>query len=414
MPIEELHYRAKRVFHFFKTGLGKGLRAQIKYGFPARKLTILAVTGTDGKTTSATMLYQVLKAAGKKVALLSTVAAYIGSEELDTGFHVTTPDADELQRFLAKMVKADIEYVVMEATSHGIYQYRTWGVKPKIVGYTNITREHLDYHKTYELYLEAKALLGQQAETVILNADDELSFSKLKKILDDHQRKILTYSHTDSIPVKVRQAITRQFPEAYNQLNARLVYAFAKELEIDNKFFVTAMDEFQNVPGRMQTVIKTPQLEVIVDFAHTPTPLQAALTATRQRMNAHRKKGRLIAVFGCASKRDVSKRPVMGRIGAELADLAVFTAEDPRMEDVWSIFRQMKSELGPFHAKVLTIPDRRQAIEFTLQELIQPGDVVMLLGKGHEKSICYGTTEYPWSDSLVAQEALKGQPKKES
>ncbi len=399
-------YKGKRFFHFVKTGLLRGLPAQFKYSFPANKLKIIAITGTDGKTTSSTLMYHVLKAAAKKVALLSTVAAYIGDEEIDTGFHVTTPDAGEIQRFLDKMVKLGVEYLVLEATSHGLYQHRLWGLHPYIAGFTNITHEHLDYHVTYSEYVTAKALLAKAAQKIVLNADDLTSYRELKKQLSERVDDILSYSAADHLPLKVTQAITERFPQLFNQMNARLVYTISQLLGMSNQDYITGLKEFPGIPGRMQAVGKAKNIEVIVDFAHTPNGLSAALQSLRKQLKDQKSKGKLIAVLGCAGLRDVQKRPMMGKTAVELADLAVFTAEDPRTEDVWSIIRQMKQDLDHKHSKVVSIADRKAAIYFAIQKLAKPGDVVGIFGKGHEKSMAYGKIEYPWSDTTVAQETL--------
>lgn len=399
-------YKGKRLFHFFKTGIFRGFLGEVKYKFPARKLKIIGITGTDGKTSSSTMAYYVLKAAGKKVALVTTVAAYIGDEEIDTGFHVTTPDAAQLQKFLKKMARLGTEYVVLEATSHGLYQHRLWGIHPEIAGFTNITHEHLDYHITYSEYVGAKALLAKQARQIVINADDHSSSRELRKQLAGRARDIHAYSAEEQLPAAVNTAIKKRFDQPYNQMNARMVYKIAKLLAVDDKAFISGITEYPGVPGRMQTVGKTHAIEVIVDFAHTPNALSSAMSSIRKRMKQQKSKGRLIAVFGCAGLRDIQKRPMMGKAAGELADLVVFTAEDPRTEDIWSIIRQMKQDLGNNHAKVLSIPDRKDAIFYAIQKLARPGDIVGIFGKGHERSMCYGTVEYPWSDTTVAQEAL--------
>ncbi len=404
--LREFVYQIKKPFHLIKTGLLKGLPAEFKYHFPAKKLKIICITGTDGKTSSSTLLYYVLKAAGKKVALLTTVAAYIGNDEIDTGFHVTTPDPKQLQAFMARMVQEGYEYLVLESTSHGIYQYRLWGVNPQIVGITNITNEHLDYHVNHDLYVEAKVSLAQKADYVVANADDEHSFPKIKRTLKNTKTQVLPYSAQDKLPKIVTQAFTDRFPEPYNRMNSRLVYQIAKLLEIPDSIYAQAVSEFPGVPGRMQVVSEEKGVKVIVDFAHTSNGLFQVLTTLREKMSENKKKGQLIAVFGCAGLRDVGKRPVMGKTAAELADLAVFTAEDPRTEDIWSIFRQMKSEIKGKHNKVITIADRREAIFYAIQHLAKPGDVVGIFGKGHEKSMAYGNIEYPWSDVEVAREAI--------
>jgi UDP-N-acetylmuramoyl-L-alanyl-D-glutamate--2,6-diaminopimelate ligase len=399
-------YFIKRPFHFVKTGLLVGLPAEIQNKFPARKLKIICITGTDGKTTSSTLLYKVLSAAGKKVALLSTVAAYIGTEEIDTGFHVTTPDPKLLQKFMRRLVNEGYEYLVLESTSHGIYQYRLWGVHPFITGVTNITMEHLDYHLTHDLYVEAKAELLKKAQVAVVNADDEMSFNKLKKILHKSNVQMRTYGLDMELSPKVVRAIKSKFPEHYNLSNARLVYTIAKELEVEDEAFIKGLKNFASVPGRMQEVDPDASVQVIVDFAHTPNALDEALTAIRSKMKTQKRKGKLIAVFGCAGLRDHLKRPAMGRIGAELADLAIFTAEDPRTENVWAIIRQMKSNLGTSHGKVVSIANRGDAVLAAIQKYAEPGDTVGIFGKGHEKSMCYGSVEQPWSDLAAAQEAL--------
>lgn len=404
MTIAALRYQLKRPFHFFKTGLRRGLLGELQFGHPAKKLKIITITGTDGKTTTSTMLYHVLQSAGKKVALLSTVAAYIGDQEIDTGFHVTSPDPWLVQQFLRQVVDAGYEYVVMEVTSHGAYQYRAWGIDPMVAGVTNIDHEHLDYHLNYQNYVEAKALILQKAQKVWINQDDE-SHYRLKQLLKKH--KTDSYSSSDRLASGVSQAIKDRFPEAYNQMNARLCYRLAQEVGVTSDEFITAIKTFPGVPGRMEWVKTNKKFRVVIDFAHTPQGLESALTALRSELRKQNKPGRLIAVYGAAGLRDPNKRPAMGKIGTTIADLVVLTAEDPRTENVWSIIRQMKENLTENHDKVASIADRKQAIEFALTKLAKPGDIVGIFGKGHEKSMCYGTTEYPWSDRLAVEEILK-------
>ena len=396
-------YRLKRIYHFFKTGLLRGLVGQIKFQFPASKLKIITITGTDGKTTSSSLLYHLLKSSGKKVGLISTVAAYIGDDQIDTGFHVTTPDPFLVQKLLRNMVNQGVEYVVIEVTSHGEYQFRTWGIRPLLAGLTNITHEHLDYHLTYDLYVQTKVWSLKKAKTIVVNADDQ-SFAKIKKSINFKRKEVITYSALDPIFSQVSGAIKRRFIQHYNQMNARLVYALSQKLEISNKDFIMAMQSFPTVPGRMQEVENKKGIRVIVDFAHTPNGLESALSALKKEVPKGKK---LIAVFGCAGLRDHQKRPMMGKIGVDIADLVVFTAEDPRTEDIWSIIRQMKEQLITGHDRIVSIADRKQAITFALTKLAQKGDIVALLGKGHEKSLCYGLIEYPWSDQVVAEEILK-------
>lgn len=396
--LQLLPYYAKRWFHFVKTGLLQGLPAQITTGYPNKKLTITVLTGTDGKTTTSTLLYHILKTGGIKVGLISTVAAYIGGEESDTGFHVTSPQPKDMFTFMKKMVDLGYTHLILEATSHGMYQYRTWGITPDFAGLTNISQEHLDYHLTYQEYVKAKMLLLKKARVLYLNEDDQ-SFNTIKKLYKGLAAK--TYSKDDDIPNNIKSAITKRFSEHYNQMNARLAANLARENGVSDEDIATGIATFHGVPGRMEVVAEKP-IKIIVDFAHTPQGLEAALTALKQKQS---KQSKLIAVFGCAGLRDRNKRPVMGKIGSELADKAIFTAEDPRTEDIWSIIRQMKEGVTQFN-KIVSIPDRKEAIEFALNKVASPGDTVVVLGKGHEQSMCYGTTEYPWSDSTVIKEII--------
>lgn len=405
MP-SELIYRLKRPYHFFKTGLAKGLPALIKFGFPQSKLKIIAITGTDGKTTSSTLLYHVLRESGKKVALVSTVGAYIDGEKFETGFHVTSPSPDQLFAFMRKMIKNKTEYLVLEFTSQGAYQHRLFGIRPTIAGVTNIDQDHFDYHLNYQNYLEAKATVLKKAKTVVLNADDQ-SYYRLKKFFPNQKYNVLEYGQETKLGSKIEKAIKERFPEVFNQNNAHLVCTIALELGIDQKNISQSLISFEGVPGRMQFIENNKNLKIVVDFAHTPQGLRSALTALRTLMKKEKMPGNLIAVYGCAGLRDAAKRPMMGQIGVELADLLVFTAEDPRTEDIWSIIRQMKEALTIGHNKILSIPDRQEAINFAIQKLAKKGDIVAIFGKGPEQSMCYGTTEIPWSDEDAVKEALK-------
>jgi UDP-N-acetylmuramoyl-L-alanyl-D-glutamate--2,6-diaminopimelate ligase len=400
-------YWLKRPYHFVKTGLLNGLPAQLRYRFPARYLKIIAITGTDGKTTSSTLLYSVLKVAGKKVGLISTVAAYVGDNQVETGLHVTTPEPSEVIKLMRQMVDQGFEYLVLETTSHGLYQYRTWGVKPLIAGLTNIDQEHLDYHLTYDNYVDAKCLLLKQAQVAVINADDE-SYLKVKRRLRDTTVEMKEYSAQAKLSPVIAKAIKARLPEPYNQMNARLVTMIAKHLEIEDKAIAQGFTEFPGVPGRVERVPNQARLEIVVDFAHTPQALEAVLSSLRLQMKAKKSKGKLIAVFGAAGLRDPIKRPAMGAFAAEIADLVVMTADDPRTENVWAIIDQLKSNITPNHGKVMSMANRQEAINFAIQQLAKPGDVIALCGKGHERSLAYATEEIPWSDVEAAQRALAG------
>ncbi|PIY79712.1 MAG: hypothetical protein COY81_01195 [Candidatus Pacebacteria bacterium CG_4_10_14_0_8_um_filter_43_12] len=401
--MEMIQYYLKRLFHFIKTGLLQGLPAQLASNFVNQKLIISVITGTDGKTTTATLLYHFLKTNGIQTGLITTVAAYIGQEEADTGFHVTAPQPKELYQLMQKMVRAGCTHLVLEVTSHGIYQYRNWGITPSYAGLTNISREHFDYHLTYQEYVKAKLSLLKKAKVLYLNQDDQ-SYSAIRKLFPGIKHK--TYSAEDQLPKLVLLAIKTRFPENYNQMNARLAVQLAQEQGVADQVIAKAIKSFPQIPGRMEAVASKP-VRIIVDFAHTPNALRLALTALRKKIP---KQTNLIAVFGCAGLRDQGKRPLMGKIGSELADLAVLTAEDPRTENIWSILLQMKDGIVSSHRKVLSIPDRKAAITFAINKLAKKGDTVAIFGKGHEQSMCYGTTETAWSDVSVVKELLAVKP----
>ena len=411
MFLQHLIYQIKRPYHFFKTGLLEALPAQIKYRFPERKLKIIAISGTDGKTTSCSLLYHLLKQAGKKVALVSTVAAYINDQEIDTGFHVTSPAPADLYRFMRQAVDQGAEYFIVEYTSQGAYQFRLFGLKPQIAGITNINRDHFDYHLNYNNYLAAKARILQKSAVVVLNEDDQ-SFYRLRKLLPSTQHLVLTYNDQEKLNPVIKTAINQRFPEAFNQMNARLVEKIASYLKIKPQLIAQSIGSFPGVRGRMQFLDlkqltgKQHPFQVVVDFAHTPQGLTEALTALRQTMKQEHLTGRLIVIHGAAGLRDKAKRPLMGQISSKLADLVVLTAEDPRTENVWSIIRQMKEDLNNNYRKVISIADRQQAINFTLQKLAKKGDLVALLGKGPEQSMAYGHTEHPWDEVKAVQKAL--------
>lgn len=406
MSYREWIYRLKRPYHLFKTGLAKGLLAQIKYGFPDRKLKIIAITGTDGKTTSSTLLYHVLHQAGYKVALITTVAAYIGDQKFDTGFHVTSPSPDQLFAFMREMVKRDIEYLILEFTSQGAYQHRLFGLRPLLAGVTNINQDHFDYHLNYRNYLAAKASVLQKSRTIVLNEDDQ-SYYRLRKILQGGGRRLVDYGNEIKLNSKIESAIKQRFIETFNQNNARLISTMALELGVSQAEIAKAIPTFTGVPGRMQEVPNKRGLKIIIDFAHTPQGLRSALTALQTIRRKEKLNGRIIAIYGCAGLRDAIKRPTMGEIGVELADICVFTAEDPRTEDIWSIIRQMKESLITGHNKIVSIPDRQEAISFAINKLAKKGDIVALFGKGPEQSMCYGTEELPWSEEAAVKKALQ-------
>ncbi|MFH1967456.1 MAG: Mur ligase family protein [Patescibacteria group bacterium] len=395
-------YRIKRPYHLIKTGLLAGLVSQFKYNFPFRQLTVLAVTGTDGKTTTCNLLYHLLTTASIKTGLISTIGGRIGQKVTATGLHETSPSPKVTMAFAKQLLDAGMTHLVLEVTSHGFYQYRTWGIKPLVLGITNLTHEHLDYHINMTEYLKAKAGLADEAQTVIMG-QAAIGFSQFASLLPP--KKLLEFGPTQYGSAELAQAIKDRFSEKYNQANAQLAIQMARQIGLTDEIMVKGISTFPGVEGRIEEIETNLPFRVIVDFAHTANGIKSILSALRQDLLKQRRAGRLIAVYGATGLRDRTKRPRMGQVGSELADLVILTADDTRTENIWSIIRQMKEGMTHHHDRVVSIADRGQAIAYALYQA-QAGDIVAVLGQGHEKSLCIGTVDYPWSDQEEIRKVL--------
>lgn len=381
-----------------------GQLSSLWYGDPSKKLRVIGVTGTDGKTTTANLIYWILRKGGHKVGLISTLGAKISSKTFDTGLHVTNPDPLSLQSLLSRMLNAGCAFAVLEVTSHGLAQGRVVGVNFEIGVLTNVTEEHLDYHKTYKNYALAKAKLFNTVKVAILDKSDK-SYKYIKTVLNPD---IKVFDYTLSVlSSEEKKAIEGRFPETYNRLNALASISVAKELKVPDKVIADAINTFPALPGRMEEIKTGKNFMVLVDFAHTPNALEKVLSSLRKKLE---KKGRLIAVFGSAGERDTQKRAMMGEIAVNLSDISVLTAEDPRGEEVVSIIDEIAKGAIKAGAKegsqFYKIPERGEAIAFAIQKLAQRGDIVAILGKGHEKSMAFGEVEHPWSDREAVTNAL--------
>jgi UDP-N-acetylmuramoyl-L-alanyl-D-glutamate--2,6-diaminopimelate ligase len=408
-------------------------------------MTVIGVTGTDGKTTTSNLIFQILKAAGKQAGMVSTVNAVVGDEILDTGFHVTTPESPDIQRYLALMAAAGIEVAIIEATSHGLAQQRVAACDFDIAVVTNITHEHLDYHGSYEVYRAAKAILFeavkeapvkafQPVRGAVLNRDDS-SFDLLSGVLSGAEGiRVTDYGVHPS--AEVRADAVRHLPggmlfEAFGKgfqaaFQANLVGTFnlsnclaaiaatVQVLGLPVEAAQAGIAALKGVPGRMERLDLGQPFTAIVDFAHTPNALRRALEAARAIASSPRnggggEAGRVIAVFGSAGLRDRLKRRMMAETSAELADLTVLTAEDPRTESLDAILAEMaagaEAKGGVEGVNFWRVPDRREALRFALH-LCRPGDVLITCGKGHEQSMCFGETEYAWDDRTALRAAL--------
>jgi len=395
----------KNKLHFLKA-----VMAILYFRYPAKKMKVIGVTGTDGKTTTSTLIYHLLLAAGKKVALVSTVAAYVGEKEIDTGLHVTTPDSWHLQKLIRKIADEEYEYLVLEATSHGLDQHRLLGTNVSIAVLTNITHEHLDYHKTHAKYLKAKAKLFRNVDVAILNKKDS-SYKKIKIMLDS-KTKAVPYDDK-TLEKELSKVVEKRFGESYNRLNATAAVLTAKELVLNNKAITKGIKDFPGISGRMEEIKNKKGIKIFIDFAHTPNALENVLKALKKKKKGNSK---LIVVFGCAGERDIQKRPIMGKIAAKLADVSIFTAEDPRNENVTDIIDQMVKGTNDIsktkRSKIIREPKRGKAISLSINKIAKRGDTVVICGKGHEKSMAYGKKEYSWSDNNAVRTALKGKTAK--
>jgi UDP-N-acetylmuramoyl-L-alanyl-D-glutamate--2,6-diaminopimelate ligase len=422
-----------------------GPLAAAYYHHPARALTVIGVTGTDGKTTTCTLIHSFLLAAGLPTGLLSTVNAVIGDEVLETGLHVTTPPADEVQMYLAQMVEAGLTHAVLEVTSHGLAQGRVDGVDFDVAVLTNVTHEHLDFHGSWEQYRRDKARLFKMAATTfrkpgvpkiaVINADDPSA--DLFRQMSDGVNRVLTYALDPLVPVDARPESVEYGPDRTrvtilgpDGLRQRIETSLVGPFNVANilaavtacsaliggdparlrRAILDGIRALPPIPGRMERIDEGQDFLAIVDFAHTPNALRRALEAARTMIPDDR---RVIAIFGSAGLRDREKRRMMAEIGTELADITILTAEDPRTESLAAILNEMAQ--GCIHRGGVEgetfwrVMDRGRALAFGCS-LARRGDLVIACGKGHEQSMCFGTTEYPWDDRAAMRAALRGEP----
>lgn len=376
--------------------------ANLTYLFPGRKLTVIGVTGTDGKTTTVNLIYHILKSSGKNVSMLTSIGASVGKKDYETGFHVTTPSPFALQKFLRQAVQSGSEYFVLEVTSHALDQYRTWGIPFKVGVLTNITSEHLDYHKTFDNYLHTKEKLLKMAKIAVVNRDDG-SYTLLSDAKNSKDNKNwITYGFFDSADVNLKNFSfeSKIMIDSFNKYNVLAAATVAKSLGLSHEEIRNAIKTFKLPLGRVDFVYEG-EFSALIDFAHTPNAFEQLLSSLREST-----KGRIIHVFGSAGERDHSKRPFMGETSSKHADILILTAEDPRSEDVNKIVDEIASGIKKKDAKVFKMIDRRDAINAAI-EMAGKGDLVVITGKAHEKSMTYGSRDLPWDEYKVVDNAIK-------
>lgn len=395
-----------------------GKAATLFYGDPSRHLTLVGVTGTNGKTTIATLLYNMFRKFGYKCGLLSTVCNYIDGDAIPADH--TTPDPIELNELLAQMVKAGCEYAFMECSSHAIHQKRIGGLKFAGGIFTNLTRDHLDYHKTFENYRNAKKAFFDDLSKdafAITNADDKNGMVMVQntratiktysiRTLADFKAKILE-CHFDGMELEVNgREVNVQFIGKFNVSNLLAVYGAAVMLGKDPEDILIAMSTLHSVNGRLQPFHSPKGYTAIVDYAHTPDALENVLNAIHEVLNG---KGEVITVCGAGGNRDKGKRPLMAQEAEKQSDKVIITSDNPRFEEPQDIIDDMLAGLDTKQMKkVISIVDRREAIR-TACMMAQKGDVILIAGKGHETYQDIKGVKHHFDDKEVLQDIFKSE-----
>ena len=369
-------------------------------------MKVIGVTGTDGKTTTVNLIYHILKTAGYKTSMISSINAVIDNKTFDTGFHVTTPTSFALQKFLRKARNAKSEYFVLEITSHAIDQNRISGIGFEVGVLTNITNEHLDYHKTYDNYLKTKAKLLKKSKISVVNSDDSsytlLSEAKAEK----SQENWITYGLSDSSDYNLNTFDIKEsnLVGDFNNYNALAAVATCMVLGVKDETIKKAIKSFHMPIGRVDYVYEK-DFSVMIDFAHTPNAFENILSSMRSVT-----KGRIIHVFGSAGERDILKRPFLGEISSHYSEILILTAEDPRSEDVNKIIAEIEVGVKKEQCEVIRIPDRKEAIQAAIQ-MAKKNDLVLITGKAQEGSMDVEKKEEPWDEFAVVEQALNSRGK---
>jgi len=429
----------KNICHLFQAVL-----ANVWYGFPSRKLKVIGVTGTNGKTTTVQMIAKILEEADFKIAIASTINFKIGEREWVNDTKFTTFSGFRLQEFLQKAVRAGCEYAVVEVTSHALDQNRVWGVDFSVAVVTNVTREHLDYHKTMEKYRKAKeklfAMVSKNSDGVAVanlnmeNVEDFLKYRAKQNygytVISNSQLaigdklQITNYKLQEIAAKKIKLDVNGSLfeingvgfklylPGEFNIENALAATCVGLSQNIPLEKISEALSKIKGVPGRMERIENDRGIEIIVDYAVTPDSLEKLYNYTK---GLKEENGKVIAVFGSCGERDRGKRPIMGEIVARCADYCIVTNEDPYNEDPQKIIDEVFAGVLK-HKKenenAWRILDRREAIKKTLQ-IAKPGDIVVVTGKGAEETMAIGNERIPWNDPRVIREVLSERMKEE-
>jgi len=391
-----------------------GQMANAFFGYPSQQLNLVGITGTNGKTTTVTLLFDLFSSMGFKVGLLSTVANRIGEKTIASTH--TTPDAVGLNGLLGEMVTAGCDYVFMEVSSHAVHQKRIAGLTFKGGVFTNLTHDHLDYHGSFRDYIYAKKqffddlpkaafaltnLDDKQGEVMVQNTSAKIVHYSLRR-LTDYKAKVIDNSLT-GLHLKLDEVdFFSRLIGGFNAYNLLAVYATARLLGMDKMETLTQMSGLQSAEGRFEYLIHpTTFVYAIVDYAHTPDALEKVLSTIKK---LRRSKEQILTVVGCGGDRDKRKRPIMAEVAVRYSDQVILTADNPRSENPESIIREMEEGIPTDHKnKVLSITNREQAIR-TACKLARPGDFVLVAGKGHEKYQEINGVKYPFDDHQLITE----------
>ena len=390
----------------------QGVTATIKNKFPARKLHVIGVTGTNGKTTTCFMIWQILNHAGRKTGLLTTVAYGVDKLQPELN-HMTTVDAFTLNQRIRSIADQGAEYLVLEVTSHALAEFRTLGIPIEIAVFTNLTHDHLDYHRTITNYRNAKGKLFKKAKFSILNADDQAT-SYYKSIAKNYITYGIKHGENRAKDIKMSVSgvkyscddinIETKIPGEFNIYNSLAAALVGKKLGLTNQQIEEGIKSLTSVEGRMNLIDEGQPFTVIVDYAHAPDALEKVFNSVKDH------KGRIISVHGGAGQRDPSTRPIRGAILAQHSDIVIITEDDSRDEDpekIAAAFIKGAEKHGKILGKNLFKElDRKKAIKLALDKA-KPGDLVLILGKGHEKTILRADGPHEFNDSEVAKEMLK-------
>ncbi|WP_329805380.1 UDP-N-acetylmuramoyl-L-alanyl-D-glutamate--2,6-diaminopimelate ligase [Flavobacterium facile] len=386
------------------------------YNNPSQKLKLIGITGTNGKTTIASLLYQMFKKAGYKVGLLSTVKIMV--DEVEYKATHTTPDSLTINQYLDEMVEVGCEFCFMEVSSHGIHQKRTESLHFEGGVFTNLSHDHLDYHDTFAEYRDVKKSFFDnlpKSAFAITNVDDKNGVVMLQntvarkrtyalKTYADFKAQVLE-NQLSGLVLKINNdEVWTKLIGSFNAYNLLAIYGVALELGIESNEALRLLSELESVSGRFQFIISESKITAIVDYAHTPDALENVLKTIE---DIRTKNEQLITIVGCGGDRDKTKRPIMANIAASLSDKAIFTADNPRTENPQTIIEEMEAGVeGQNFKKTISILDRKQAIK-TACQIANPGDIILIAGKGHETYQEINGVRHDFDDMQIVKELLK-------